>query len=369
MYGPFEELTQSLVKGLGAAPPAFNDLVMVPCLSRQLPALLHHFPEAEHVKSVLAAAKAHAAIRTVSIPGYEYDVKFSLACQITSALRVLPCWSAAAAPAMTAFLRKILPENLWLFGEVAAVTGSQEDKSEARHLTCILRENLEAKAQENDEALILVSALMEKPLGGQQTYAEILFDLKTTTEKKKWFTRFVYSKEVEGSADMGNSYTKCLFRLGLDPLLRHSVGCELHAQNTVARICRKSKTIKGFAVRDLAGVKLHRPTLKKQGFDVDTAGLGTDDLDQVWNRVHHALLQNNIGYMLYALGLEGAEDGWAIVRSTLSEVLEADDSLIGKEMYRYFTKETMPFKSFLEMRMRASFQSVSVFSLIAPAID
>lgn len=168
---------------------------------------------------------------------------------------------------------------------------------------------------------------------------------------------------------MGDSYIKCLFRLGLDPLLRHSIGCELHAQNTVARICRQSKTIKGFALRDLAGVKLHGPTLKKQGFNVDIVGLGTDDLGEVWNRVHHALLQNNVGYMLYALGLEGAEDGWDIVRSILSEVLETDESPIGKEMYRYFTKETMPFKSFLKMRMDASFKSVSAFSLIAPAID
>ena len=95
---------------------------------------------------------------------------------------------------------------------------------------------------------------------------------------------------------------------------------------------------------------------KKTGLDIDTTGLGTDDVYQVWNRVHHALLQNNVGYMLYALGLEGAEDGWAIVRSTLSEVLKTDDSLIGREMYRYFTKETMPFKSFLGMRMGASFK-------------
>ncbi|KAL4985771.1 IucC family-domain-containing protein [Aspergillus falconensis] len=341
MYGPFEKLTHSLLKCLGVAPPASDDLVIVPCLSRQLPALLHYFPEAEHVRSVPSAAKAHAAIRTVSVPGYEFDIKFSLACQITSALRVLPCWSAAAAPQMTAFLRKILPEDLWLFGEVAAVTGSQEVKSEARHLTCILRENLEAKAEEHDEALVLVSALMEKPLGGQQTYAEILFDLSTTAEIKIWFT----------------SYIKCLFRLGLDPLLRHGVGFELHAQNTVARICRKSKKIKGFAVRDLAGVRLHGPTLKQQGFDVDIAELITDDLHQIWNRVHHALLQNNVGYMLYALGLEGAGDGWAIVRSTLSEVLESDKYPIGREMCRYFTKETMPFKSFLKMRMGASFES------------
>ncbi|KAJ6185719.1 hypothetical protein N7519_007020 [Penicillium mononematosum] len=289
--------------------------------SASMSTVLNYFPEAKHVKSVPGAAKAHAAIRTVSITGYELDVKFSLACQITSALRVLPCWSAAAAPDMTALMKKILPEDLWLFGEVAAVTGSQEDKSEARHLTCILRENLLAKAQENDETLVLVSALMERPLGRQQTYI------------------------------------KCLFRLGLDPLLRYSVGCELHAQNTVARICRKSKAIKGFAIRDLAGVKLHGPTLKKQGFDVDVAGLCTENLDQVWNRVHHALLQNNVGYMLYALGLEGAEDGWAIVRSTLSEVLETGRGPIGKEMYRYFTKDTMPFKCFLKMRMSASFKS------------
>ena len=234
MYGPFEELTQSLVKGLGVAPPTSNDLVMVPCLSRHLPALLHYFPEAEHVKSVPGAAKAHAAIRTVSVPGYEFDVKFSLACQITSSLRVLPCWVAAAAPEMTAFMRKILPEDLWLFGEVATVTGSQEDKSEARYLTCILRENLEAKAQENDEALILVSALMEKPLGGQQTYAEILFNLNTTAEKKKWFTRFVYSKEFEGDSiqlTWGIAISNAFFASGW---IRYCV-IALHASST-ARI-------------------------------------------------------------------------------------------------------------------------------------
>lgn len=190
MHGPFEDLTQSLVKGFGVAWAPSTSSVVVPCLSRQLPAVLFYFPEAEHVKSLPGIGKAHAAIRTVSVPGYEYDLKFSLACQITSALRVLPCWSAASAPEMTALMRKIFPKDLWLFGEVAAVTGSQEDKSEARHLTCILRESLEAKAQKNDEALVLVSALMKKPLRGQKTYAEILFDLNTTAEKKEWFARF-----------------------------------------------------------------------------------------------------------------------------------------------------------------------------------
>ncbi|KAM5364358.1 hypothetical protein ACJZ2D_011555 [Fusarium nematophilum] len=92
------------------------------------------------------SALAQAATRTVSVPGYTYDLKLSLARLTTSALRVLPCWSAAAAPAMTALLKKVVPPDLWLFGEVAAVTGSQEDTSEARYITYILRERIEVKA-------------------------------------------------------------------------------------------------------------------------------------------------------------------------------------------------------------------------------
>lgn len=145
------------------------------------------------------------------------------------------------------------------------------------------------------------------------------------------------------------------------PLQRFGIGCEFHAQNTVVRICRKTKAIKGFAVRDLAGIKIHKPTLKGQGdFDLENIGpLCSDDLHKVWDRVHHALIQNNIGYMLYALDLEKTDKAWAIVRSVLYNLLSGGDRMT-QDMYRYFVQDTMPFECFLNMRMNVLFGSVSL---------
>lgn len=191
VFGHFEELSQSLLRLLEAPSSVSEGTIIVPCLSQQLPAVLEFFPEVKALKTVPNCAKAHTAIRTVSVPGYRFDMKFSLACLITPALRALPFWSAATALHTTDILKMLLPEDLWVFGEIAAVTGSQDNASEARHLTCILRESLGDKAQGNDETLILASALMEKPFGGQQTHAELLFDLTTTESKVSWFTGYV----------------------------------------------------------------------------------------------------------------------------------------------------------------------------------
>ncbi|KAE8136499.1 hypothetical protein BDV38DRAFT_293907 [Aspergillus pseudotamarii] len=187
VFGPFEDLVRPLGELLKVDLSTTEDKIIVPCLSQHLPSLQNFFPEAEIVASVPHCAQAQASIRSVSVPGYGFDIKFSLACLITSALRVLPCWSAAAAPSITSVLKRLFPPDLWVFGEVAAITGSQENASEARHLTCILRENMEAKANNRDETLILASALMEKPFGRGITYAEILFDLTTVEQKLKWF--------------------------------------------------------------------------------------------------------------------------------------------------------------------------------------
>jgi hypothetical protein len=87
--------------------------------------------------------------------------------------------------------------------------------------------------------------------------------------------------------------------------------------------------------------------------------LCSDDLHKVWDRVHHALIQNNIGYMLYALGLEKTDKVWAIVRSVLYNILSDGDHM-AQDMYRYFVQDTMPFNCFLYMRMSVSFGSVSL---------
>ncbi|KAH7182252.1 IucC family-domain-containing protein [Fusarium flagelliforme] len=317
-----------------------SECTVVPCLEKHLPALLHFFPSAKLIKTVTDRTVAQAAIRTVSVPGYTYDLKLSLACIITSALRVLPCWSAEAAPLMTRLLKKLIPQDLWLFSEISAVTGSQEDTSEARYITCILRENLELRAVDNNESLVLAAALLERPQGGSRTYAEMLFGLKTPEDKLTWFRRYV----------------RKLLELALEPLVRHGVGFEFHAQNAVVRICRRTKSIRGFAIRDLAGVKLHGPTLQDQGFDLTSLEATTTlNVHEAWDRVHHALVQNHIGYLLDSLGIES--HGWQVVSFELDRVLQGDAHSVQQRIYRHFVKETMPFKSFIMMRIRASFKT------------
>jgi siderophore synthetase component len=147
----------------------------------------------------------------------------------------------------------------------------------------------------------------------------------------------------------------------LPPLVDYGIGVEAHGQNLVARICRETGEVKGFAVRDFGGIRLYVPTLKK-GVDFSSIPSGsavmTDDLHNIWSKVHHAAVQNHIGSLLSALGLD-KPSGWTIVRDTLSTVLKPDKSALGKQLYDFFLGATMLFKCFLRMRMEGKYRDIS----------
>lgn len=156
-------------------------------------------------------------------------------------------------------------------------------------------------------------------------------------------------------------YVRVLFELVLPPLVQYGIGLEGHGQNLVARVCRQTGQIKGFAVRDFGGVRMHVPTLRNHGVGFDSLPPGaatlTDNLQNVWSKVHHSLLQNHVGLLLGALGLE-SHGGWGIALETLSAVLGPDKCSSGKRLFEYFTKDTMPFKCFLRMRMESKYRDV-----------
>lgn len=148
----------------------------------------------------------------------------------------------------------------------------------------------------------------------------------------------------------------------LPPLVDYGIGLEAHGQNMVARVCRRTGQIKGFAVRDFGGVRLHAPTLRTYGVKVDSLTPGaatlTDNLSNVWSKVHHSLLQNHVGFLLEALGLEQS-GGWSTVRGTLLSVLTPYEGAPGEALCQYFLKDTMPLKCFLRMRMEGKYRDVS----------
>ena len=193
LTGSFESLIQPLLDIL-SIPPTSSDRIIVPCLSRQLPSVFQRFPRAIHLETITDCADAQASMRTLTLRPechFGYHLKLSLACQITSALRTITPWTTCGGPVQTDLLEKFLPEDLWVFREVAAVSGAQENFGDARHLSCILRDDLEARAWEENESLVIAAALAQQPYGSDRTYAEILYGLETTIQKQEWFRGFV----------------------------------------------------------------------------------------------------------------------------------------------------------------------------------
>jgi siderophore synthetase component len=147
-------------------------------------------------------------------------------------------------------------------------------------------------------------------------------------------------------------------------LVDHGIGLEAHGQNICVRICRRTKDIKGFAVRDFGGIRLHMPTLRSQGYDIHTIPPGaatmTEDLHDVWSKVHHSLFQNHLGHLIAALNLED-QGGWEIVRDEAEAILHPVDhcSPLAMQFFEFLMAETMPFKCFLRMRMEGKYRDVS----------
>lgn len=115
----------------------------------------------------------------------------SLGYRITSAVRTIASWIIPEVVSTSTLLEKLLPSELWIYRELAGVTGSGKDLEQARQISCIIREDLESRALENDQALIIAGALYQKPPGVDKTYAEVLFDLDTWNKKIAWFKLYV----------------------------------------------------------------------------------------------------------------------------------------------------------------------------------
>ncbi|KAL4970310.1 IucC family-domain-containing protein [Aspergillus stella-maris] len=365
--GPFEDLLNDLLAKLEITNYS-EKRIIVPCLSQQIPSITSRFSGVHEIG--FARASAQASLRTVNLPShlrFNYHLKLSLACRITSALRTITPWTALGGAEVSALLEKLLPPDLWVFKEIAAATGAQANFDDAKHLSCIFREDLELRANQQGEALIIASAFSQLPVpsinetqGGEKrkTHAESQFP---TRDKLEWFKR---------------KYTKTLLTLLLPPLVNHGIALEAHGQNICVRICRSTRQIKGFAIRDFGGIRLHMPTLREQGFDKDImrsippgAATLTDDLSDVWSKTHHSLFQNHLGQLIVALGLDGrGGGGWGIVREEVQRILcpaangngegliDAGCEERARQLCGFLLGETMPFKCFLRMRMEGKYR-------------
>jgi len=194
LSGPFQQTLYPILSKLNVvaktSSPEMERRIIAPCLTRQLPSIRLRFPNAVKVSSDPLYVQAQSSLRTVTLPPglrFPYHLKFPLACKVTSAVRTVTPWTTCVGPELSELLGNLLPDEFWVFNEVASLSGSQENFSEARHLSCLIREDLEIRANRQGEALVVASALAERDVENYSTNAERVFKLDSVDKKKAWF--------------------------------------------------------------------------------------------------------------------------------------------------------------------------------------
>lgn len=172
-----------------------EDRIILACLKRQLPSITQQLGSSISIlSSKTLRAKAQSSLRTVSLPAastFRHDLKLALACNITSALRTITPWTALIGPEVSIMLAKTLPPNMWVCNELAAITGSASNFDKAKHCSMLIRENLEEKAKDRGETMIVSAALAERGVDNMACHAERVFDLYTEKLKEVWFRKSV----------------------------------------------------------------------------------------------------------------------------------------------------------------------------------
>lgn len=173
-----------------------EDRIILACLKRQLPSISQQLgPSVSLLSSNTLRAKAQSSLRTVSLPApstFRHDLKLALACNITSALRTITPWTALIGPEVSIILANTLPPDIWVCNELAAITGSAPNFDKAKHCSMLIRENLEEKARNRGETLIVSAALAERSVDDIACHAERVFELRTERRKEGWFRESVY---------------------------------------------------------------------------------------------------------------------------------------------------------------------------------
>ena len=228
--------------------------------------------------------------------------------------------SVANGPPLTALLADLQRRDplargdLWIQGDRAGV-GLRPDlfADRAAHLGVILRDRPDR-------------LLIDLPAAGPRE----LWVCAALGERRPGAARPLLAELAAAYPTPGDLLRDYLDRL-LPPLLRlftaYGVALEAHLQNTLAVVERGR--LRAFVVRDLGGVRIHRPRLRAAGHDMSLAPgsfILTDDLAEARDKLAHTLLHAHLAALLRwaedHLGAAAAH-GWALARLILERELAA----------------------------------------------
>jgi D-ornithine---citrate ligase len=277
-----------------------------------------------------------AALRTLHVPGRGY-LKLSLDIQVTSTRRTISTASTRNGPPICALLGRLLAgEPVLLLVETAGAACTAAD----RDLAAIARTGL-AGHLDPDELAVPAGALTA-PVGGGSVVCRLL------------------RENGESTLSFVTAYARVL----LPPLLRlatrYGIGLEAHLQNCLPIfVCGRPRRI---ALRDAAGLRIHRPRLADRGITLDLwpgSVVGTDDPDVMRAKLGYTALQAHLGELIRHLAVTADLDepaAWRAVRAIIDDVYDelcADPATAhdAADDHAFWTAPTMPHKALLRMRL------------------
>ncbi|WP_246274307.1 IucA/IucC family protein [Phytohabitans houttuyneae] len=270
-----------------------------------------------------------AALRTLLLPGGRY-LKLSLDIQVTSSRRSISVAATRNGPALSALLARLLAgeDRVVLLAETA---GAALDGS--RDASAIVRDGLTGRLAPGERVV---------PGGALPIVAGELLD-----------------EYGAGPLAFLTDYA----RLVLPPLLRlatrHGIALEAHLQNCLPTFTAGHPH--RLVLRDLAGMRLHRPRLAAAGTDLALwpgSVIATDDLYTMRAKLGYTAFQAHLGELVIALARHGLDEtaAWRAVRAVVDETYEplrADPATASAAAadHAAFTAPTVPHKALVRMRL------------------
>ncbi|ORX86158.1 hypothetical protein K493DRAFT_291346 [Basidiobolus meristosporus CBS 931.73] len=337
--GEFQQLLKPLISDLqkeeleGFDP---ENHVIIPVHELQLPNVTSRFPFAK-LLSITQPAEALAALRTVApvnLP--EYNLKLPIGIKISSAMRTVSPWATYMGPAMRPVVERVIEDKRILKTaiELASVVVKDDDTDVAKHLSCIIRQDVDNVIKGLNEKAIICCALVERDENGD-SFVVKTFGLDSHEKRVDFFKR----------------YAAVYLKAFVTPVVTHGLTFEAHGQNTLSRFDADTGLLQGFVIRDFGGIKVHQDSLEKStGMRVDVLPDGSceaETLEEVYQVAYHTMFNCHLYRLIHALDLHYSGEGWKIVRENLC-------SLIPKDSFLYdlwLRKPEVDLKSFILMKL------------------
>ena len=268
-----------------------------------------------------------AALRTLLLPptadGQRLYVKVSLDIQVTSTRRNISTASTRNGPALSALLHRLVADDpdghrLLLLAETA---GAAVPAGTGRDVSAILRTGLSGHLGASGppgggERAVPGGALPAvDPATGRTVLAGLVTAYARTTGRRD---------DAAAAGAFLHDYAALL----LPPLLRlttrHGIALEAHLQNCLPTFV--AGVPHRLAVRDFAGLRVHRPRLAATGLQVPLwpgSVVGTDDEQVLRAKIGYTALQAHLGELVIRLGESHDLDedrAWRTVRAIVDQI-------------------------------------------------